>query len=179
LSRTLIICLQPKEAALESSSITDYSDMIGHLARRFQQIAVAVFRVEAENAGFDLTPVQYAALAAIWKNPGTDQITLAGMIAFDRTTIAGVVDRLVRKGLIERQTSSRDRRARALQVTEHGTRTLEAVAPAVAAAQEAMVHGLTSREKQDLLRILRKAVATGNAHSRAPLRAVSRGGRGK
>jgi hypothetical protein len=44
-------------------------DMPGHLARRFQQIAVAVFLAEVEAAGFDLTPVQYAALAAIAAPP--------------------------------------------------------------------------------------------------------------
>ncbi len=48
----------------------DIHDMPGHLARRFQQIAVAVFLTEVEDAGFDLTPVQYAALAAISSQPG-------------------------------------------------------------------------------------------------------------
>ena len=47
----------------------DNNDMPGHLARRFQQIAVAVFLAEVEEAGFDLTPVQYAALAAVSANP--------------------------------------------------------------------------------------------------------------
>lgn len=75
----------------------DNNDMPGHLARRFQQIAVAVFLAEVEDAGFDLTPVQYAALATIKANPGLDQVTLAGLIAYDRTTITGVVDRLVQK----------------------------------------------------------------------------------
>ena len=77
------------------------NEMPGHLARRFQQIAVAVFLAEVEGAGYDLTPVQYAALAAVGANPGVDQVTLAGLIAFDRTTITGVVDRLVQKGLID------------------------------------------------------------------------------
>ncbi|MGY3292140.1 hypothetical protein ACVWWP_005207 [Bradyrhizobium sp. LM3.6] len=70
----------------------DNSDMPGHLARRFQQIAVAVFLAEVGDAGFDLTPVQYAALATIKANPGLDQVTLAGLIAYDRTTITGVID---------------------------------------------------------------------------------------
>ena len=100
------------------------NEMPGHLARRFQQIAVAVFLAEVEGAGYDLTPVQYAALAAVGANPGIDQVTLAGLIAFDRTTITGVVDRLVQKGLITRQESSRDRRARELTMTVAGRRTL-------------------------------------------------------
>ncbi|MGY3110473.1 DNA-binding MarR family transcriptional regulator [Bradyrhizobium sp. LM6.9] len=98
----------------------DNSDMPGHLARRFQQIAVAVFLAEVGDAGFDLTPVQYAALATIKANPGLDQVTLAGLIAYDRTTITGVIDRLVLKGLAERRASSRDRRARELEITDEG-----------------------------------------------------------
>src|ERR671912_743944 len=99
-------------------------DMPGHLARRFQQIAVAIFHTEIAEAGYELTPVQYAALAAIWTNPGVDQATLAGLIAYDRTTITGVVDRLVQKGLLVRNPSSRDRRARELQITNEGQQTL-------------------------------------------------------
>src|SRR3954453_15536629 len=122
------------------------SEMPGHLARRFQQIAVAVFLAEVEGAGYSLTPVQYAALAAVAANPGVDQITLAGLIAFDRTTITGVVDRLVQKGLIERRESSRDRRARELRLTDKGRRTLRAMTPAVESAQRTMLRGLTAKE---------------------------------
>jgi MarR family transcriptional regulator, temperature-dependent positive regulator of motility len=151
-------------------SVRDNNEMPGHLARRFQQIAVAVFLAEVEDAGFDLTPVQYAALAAIKMNPGIDQVTLAGLIAYDRTTITGVVDRLVQKGLLVRQANPRDRRARELQVTEAGKRTLRAITPAVEAAQRLMLRGLTEKEGAELMRLLRKAIAAGNELSRAPLR---------
>lgn len=148
----------------------DNNEMPGHLARRFQQIAVAVFLAEVEEAGFDLTPVQYAALAAIRTNPAIDQVTLAGLIAYDRTTITGVVDRLVQKGLLLRHASSRDRRARELQVTEAGKRTLRGITPAVEVAQRTMLRGLTEKEGADLMRLLRKAITAGNELSRAPLR---------
>ena len=148
----------------------DNNEMPGHLARRFQQIAVAVLLAEVGEAGFDLTPVQYAALSAIRNNPGIDQVTLAGLIAYDRTTITGVVDRLVQKGLLVRHPSSRDRRARELQITEAGKRTLRGITPAVEAAQQSMLRGLTEKEGADLMRLLQKAIAAGNELSRAPLR---------
>jgi DNA-binding MarR family transcriptional regulator len=144
--------------------------MPGHLARRFQQIAVAVFLAEVEQAGFDLTPVQYAALAAISANSGIDQITLAGLIAYDRTTITGVIDRLVQKNLVVRAASHRDRRARVLTITNDGKKTLRAITPAVEAAQATMLRGLTAAEGKELMRLLRKAIAAGNELSRAPLR---------
>ena len=150
----------------------DNNDMPGHLARRFQQIAVAVFHAEVEAAGYDLTPVQYAALAAVGMNPAIDQATLAGLIAYDRTTITGVVDRLVQKGLLVRRASSRDRRARELQITEEGRQTLCGIEPAVEAAQRVMLRGLTADEAAEFMRLFRKAIAAGNDLSRAPLRNV-------
>jgi DNA-binding MarR family transcriptional regulator len=146
------------------------NDKPGHLARRFQQIAVAVFHVEVDKAGYDLTPVQYAALSAVGTHPGIDQVTLAGLIAYDRTTITGVVDRLVQKGLAVREVSSRDRRAHALQITDAGRRTLRGIEPAVEATQRTMLRGLTAGEAQELMRLLHKAIAASNALSRAPLR---------
>lgn len=153
--------------------MTDHSEMPGHLARRFQQIAVAIFHAEVEQAGYDLTPVQYAALAAISQNPALDQATLAGLIAYDRTTITGVVDRLVQKGLVARHASPRDRRAHALQITDAGRRTLRGIEPAVEAAQRTMLRGLTAAEAKQLMQLLHKAIAAGNELSRAPLREAS------
>jgi MarR family transcriptional regulator, temperature-dependent positive regulator of motility len=148
----------------------DMTAMPGHLARRFQQIAVAVFLAEVEAAGYDLTPVQYAALAAIGANPGTDQVTLAGLIAYDRTSTTAVVERLAQKRLIERRESSRDRRARELNITDAGRRILRGVTPAVEAAQRIIMRGLTEKEARELMRLLQKAIAAGNELSRAPLR---------
>jgi MarR family transcriptional regulator, temperature-dependent positive regulator of motility len=167
LNRTQVCLENPvKEDAQEK----DARDMPGHLARRFQQIAVAVFLAEVEKIGYDLTPVQYAALAAVVANAGIDQVTLAGLIAYDRTTITGVVDRLVQKGFIGRHENSRDRRVRELKITDAGRRALRGITPAVEAAQRIMVRGLSEREAKELVRLLQKAIAAGNELSRAPQR---------
>lgn len=153
--------------------MTDNNDKPGHLARRFQQIAVAVFHAAVEEAGYDLTPVQYSALTAIATQPGIDQVTLAGLIAYDRTTITGVVDRLVQKGLVVRQASPTDRRAHALEMTDEGRQTLEGIEPAVEAAQRIILGGLSPAEEATFMRLLRKVIAAGNELSRAPQREVS------
>ena len=157
----------------QEDRVKDLNDKPGHLARRFQQIAVAVFHAEMEEAGFDLTPVQYAALAAIAAHPGLDQATLAGTIAYDRTTITGVVDRLAQKGLVVRTPSPRDRRAHELSITKAGDKTLQQTEPAVQAAQRAMMRGLTAAEGKELMRLMRKAIAAGNELSRAPMREMA------
>ena len=144
--------------------------MPGHLIRRFQQIAVAIFMSEVQTQGLEITPVQFAALATTKAHPGLDQATLAGFIAYDRTTIGGVVDRLVQKGYIVRQISDRDRRARELRLTELGCRILQMVDPAVARAQDMMLSGLDGDEKAVFMTLLRKATSAANGRSRAPLR---------
>lgn len=144
--------------------------MPGHLARRFQQIAVSVFHAKVEASGCDLTPVQYAALLAIHDHPDVDQVTLAGLIAYDRATIAGVIDRLERKGLVTRTVSGSDRRARALRITEDGVLTLQSIQPAVDAAQHEMLSGLSGAEAEQFMQLLRKAIEALNDRSRVPQR---------
>ena len=85
-------------------------EMPGHLIRRLHQISFALFLDQAK--AFAVTPVQYAALVAIERHPGIDQTTLCNVIAFDRTTIGGVVGRLQRKKLITRVNGAHDRRTK-------------------------------------------------------------------
>jgi MarR family transcriptional regulator, temperature-dependent positive regulator of motility len=144
----------------------------GFLARRFQQIAVAVFHAEVAADGFDLTPVQYSALKALRDAPGVDQATLAGSIAFDRTTLGGVVDRLEARGLLNRHTASHDRRARVLEISSAGADLIAHVEPAVQRAQAIMLSGLDKTEAAEFLRLLEKAVEGCNQLSRAPLQSA-------
>lgn len=139
-------------------SFEDLKDMPGHLARRFQQLAVAAFLSQMDAAGCDLTPVQYAALSTVRDRPGIDQATLAGEIAYDRATITGVVDRLVKKGLLDRVVSPSDRRQRELSITSEGIEQLSKIQPAVASAQQLILSGLDEEERINLLHLLRKAI---------------------
>ena len=54
----------------------DIHKMPGHLIRRLNQISVALFSEHMSRAGLTLTPVQFAALSAVEKHPGTDQAPL-------------------------------------------------------------------------------------------------------
>ena len=81
----------------------DFAHAPGHLIRRAQQIAVAVF---AEHlAAFDVTPVQFAILNALMDAPGTDQVSLATRVAFDAATFGSVIGRLETKGWVRREAS--------------------------------------------------------------------------
>ena len=144
----------------------DLHDLPGHLIRRLQQIAVAVFLQETESLG--VTPVQYAALQAVAATPGLDQRTLSGQIGLDTSTVAGVIDRLESRGWLTRAVSSQDRRARVLMLTAEGTHTLAAAQPAMWRAQERILAPLPKSERREFVRMLKVLVNANNELSRAP-----------
>ena len=141
----------------------------GYLFRRMQQIAVAIFVEECK--AFDLTPVQYASLIAIHTHPGIDATRLSAVIAFDRSTLGNVIERLQTKGLIERKPAREDRRVRLLYLTRQGTALLRDIMPSVDKAQARMLQPLKPADRKTLLALLTQLVDLNNEASRVPLRA--------
>jgi MarR family transcriptional regulator, lower aerobic nicotinate degradation pathway regulator len=141
----------------------------GYLFRRMQQIAVALFVEECK--AFDLTPVQYAALIAIHSHPGIDATRLSAVIAFDRSTLGNVIERLESKQLIERQPSPGDKRVKLLYLTKAGAALLRAIAPSVDRAQVRMLQPLKPADRKTLMTLLSQLVDLNNEASRVPLRA--------
>ena len=141
----------------------------GYLFRRMQQIAVAIFVEECK--AFDLTPVQYAALVTIHTHPGIDATRLSAVIAFDRSTLGNVIERLEAKKLIERKPSPEDKRVKLLYLTRAGAALLRDITPAVDRAQVRMLQPLKSVNRKALMGLLSQLVDLNNEASRVPLRA--------
>lgn len=154
--------------------MSDLETLPGHLIRRLHQISVAQFTSRMTEAGVDLTSVQYAAMLTLRDHPGLDQQTLAGMIAYDRVTIGGVIERLVQKGLVIREVSPSDRRARVLLLSDPGRSALDAATPLVDEVQTDLLSHLTVDECEVFLRLLQKTTQAGNERSRAPLRLAAK-----
>src|ERR1700704_5842340 len=141
----------------------------GYLFRRMQQIAVALFVEECR--AYDLTPVQYAALVAIHTHPGIDATRLSAVIAFDRSTLGNVIERLEAKKLIERKSSGGDKRVKLLYLTRAGATLLREIMPSVDRAQARMLQPLKATDRRILLALLTQLVDLNNESSRVPLRA--------
>jgi DNA-binding MarR family transcriptional regulator len=142
--------------------------MPGHLLRRCQQIAVSIFLQECRE--FELTPLQFAVLAALSQSDPVDQVHLGGLAALDRTTISVVVRNLERRGLAHREVSDRDRRSKLIHATQDGRDLLARAMSAVETAQQRIVAPLSPREQRSLIATLEKLADGNNEHSRAPLR---------
>lgn len=141
----------------------------GYLFRRMQQIAVALFMEECK--AFDLTPVQYAALIAISTHPGIDATRLSAVIAFDRSTLGNVIERLEAKAFILRKAAPEDKRVKLLYLTKSGAAVLDDIMPSVETAQARMLQPLKVADRKMLLALLTQLVDLNNEASRVPLRA--------
>ena len=144
----------------------DLETLPGHLIRRLQQMAVAVFMQETDAYG--LTPVQYSVLQGIENASGIDQKTLARSIGFDTSTIGSVIDRLEVRGWVKRNSSPEDKRVRLLTLTEDGHQLLEAVVPSMLLAQERMLDPLSKKDRVEFMRMLRILVTSNQGTSRVP-----------
>ncbi|MBR0984708.1 MarR family winged helix-turn-helix transcriptional regulator [Bradyrhizobium liaoningense] len=141
----------------------------GYLFRRMQQIAVSIFMEECK--AFDLTPVQYAALIAIHTHPGIDATRLSAVIAFDRSTLGSVIERLQAKDYVERKPAPEDKRIKLLHLTKSGAAILREIIPAVERAQARMLEPLKPADRKQLMVLLVQLVDLNNEASRVPLRA--------
>src|SRR3546814_19412818 len=78
-----------------------------------------------------LTPRQFALMLAIYQNPGISQVELVRLTGIDRSTVAEMVARLIKRGLLVRQRTETDRRTNALAVTSEGEAQLRTAKPGV------------------------------------------------
>ena len=103
-----------------------------------------------------LTQTQFAALAKLCEVGPCSQDHLGRLIYLDAATIKGVVDRLAGRGFVTALHDPKDRRRRAVTLTERGrkvTETAQLVAAEIAAATLA---ALTEEERRLVMRLLKK-----------------------
>ena len=129
----------------------------GHLIRRAQQLAVAVFM--EETSAFDVTPVQFAILNALMDDPGEDLVTLSGRVAFDPATFGSVIGRLEAKGWVKREADPGDKRRKLLWTTPEGEGVALKMKRAVSRAQLRIVGPLDVEERTQLSALLSKLVS--------------------
>lgn len=116
-----------------------------HLLHRADQCATDLFLEVAKENG--LTPRQFAVLATIAKYEGLSQTHLVERTGIDRSTIADVTQRLIKRGFIQRQRTREDARAYAVTLTELGWHTLKAAEPDMKRVDETILAALSGNHR--------------------------------
>jgi MarR family transcriptional regulator, temperature-dependent positive regulator of motility len=94
-----------------------------HLLHQAEQAAGRLFAV---NAMGSTTPRQLAILVAVSEYEGLNQTEVMQRTGIDRSTVADIIRRLVRKGALQRRRSWQDPRAKVLRLTDEGRLLLNA-----------------------------------------------------
>lgn len=127
-----------------------------HLLHRAGQCAGVLF--QAEMARSQLTPRQFAILSTLAARAGSSQAHLVAQTGIDRSTLADIVRRMLKKGLIERQRTEQDARAYAVNLTEEGRKALSAAEPVAQRVNERLLAGLPERQRKRFLKSLSTVV---------------------
>ena len=125
---------------------------VGFILRQASQRHAALF---AARMG-DITPTQWAALSKLYEVGPTSQNLLGRMTAMDVATIKGVVDRLMKRGLVRSMADEADARRRLLALSGEGRGFVEANFAAAHAITRETLAPLTEREQTIFVGLLTK-----------------------
>jgi DNA-binding MarR family transcriptional regulator len=120
-----------------------------HLLHRAGQCASDIFAAEMGDG--ELTPRQYAVLLTVAQNEGLSQTDLVERTGVDRSTLADIVRRMLKKGLLQRRRTKDDARAYAVKLTEEGWRKLRGAEPAVRRVDDKILSMLPARQREQFL----------------------------
>ncbi len=136
--------------AFDRSNSATY--LAGQLAKGFARS----LQQRAATLGF--SPGQFPVLVELWQEDGLTQKQILDRLDVEQATLANTLSRMERDGLITRTPHPTDRRAQIVSLTERG-RALESEAiDAASDAENALLGGFRSFERQLMLEYMRMAV---------------------
>ena len=128
-------------------------DQVGFLLRKAHQRSSLFF---SDLVPSDLTPTQFSILFRLAEQGPMSQNSLGRSVAMDGATTKGVVDRLIARGLLRTAPDPDDRRRHLVSLTPAGVELIdEAVEAAIRVSAETLAP-LREREKETLLKLLKK-----------------------
>jgi DNA-binding MarR family transcriptional regulator len=158
------------ESAMKREST---SDRLGrspiHLLHRAGQCAGDIFQSEMKDG--DLTPRQLAVLVTVANNEGLSQTGLVDRTGIDRSTLADIVRRMQRKGLLQRRRTKEDARAYAVKLTDEGRKVLRTAEPIGKKVDERILEALPAKQREQFIDELLSIVETLQRISQAAQRA--------
>lgn len=119
----------------------------GYLLRRAQQLHVATW---ARIVSTDISSVQYSILVILDRAGELSQRELCDEVDLDRSTIADLVARMERHGLIARRRDPADARRKTVGLTPHGLAERMRLQPLVDQVEDALTGALTGPARDSL-----------------------------
>lgn len=125
---------------------------IAFLLSQLGSDATAAF--ERAVAPLGITPAEAGLLRLIAREPGIGQRDASEHLGVGPSRIVAVLDRIERRGLVERRPGTRDRRRHALHLTAEGEEVLSVLRPIAQAHEDAFTASLGAGDLDRLARYL-------------------------
>ena len=138
--------------ALPAINATALTGLAGYLIRQAQLWVFEDFN--ATLAPLELRPVQYSILTIIRDNPGLSQMSLSQVLGIVRSGLVPLLDGLESKRLLERTSSTIDRRSHALYLTHDGKALLDRADALVQDHEKRLMKKVGAAGHKQLLQIL-------------------------
>jgi DNA-binding MarR family transcriptional regulator len=144
----------PKDKRLDALLADfDLLSIVSHLMRRAHFRAEDVFAEAAGHLG--LTPRQKALLITVYLHPGSSQTEVADRIAIDANTVAQMISRMIRAGLLSRKHAVDDARVYRLFVSQAGIDVLVRLMPFDRKVEERLVASLPAKYRPLFVKCLK------------------------
>ncbi len=111
-------------------------------------------------SAYDITPSQYGVLSCLWQREFATPKQISEILCLETSTISGVLDRMQKKGLIDRVINREDRREVRVIPTEKGKALEEPISKIIDEVNEEVLKCFSEEEVQLLknqLRIIAEA----------------------
>jgi len=128
-----------------------------HLLHRAGQSAGNIFR--AERTG-NLTPRQLVVLMTVAQSEGLSQTGIVDSTGIDRSTVADVVQRLVKRKFLQRRRTREDARAYAVKLADEGWRVLRTAEPLAKRVDQRVLDALPTARREQFIAALLAIVDT-------------------
>jgi DNA-binding MarR family transcriptional regulator len=120
---------------------------VSHLLHRAGQCAEFHFHSDVRH----VTSRQLVVLTELANAESVTQTALVECTGIDRSTMTGVLERLMRKGLLQRRRSRADARVYSIRITEKGREVLQLVAPSAKRIEDLLLAHMPADRRRTFL----------------------------
>lgn len=126
-----------------------------HVGFHLRLAQLAVFEHFGSHLGeIDVSPAIFSVLEVLRQNDGITQSKLATAVRLNRSSVVPLLDKLAKRGLVERRASTTDRRHNHLHLTDLGRELLAEAIRHADLHEKEVCKPLTIAEKKLLLELL-------------------------
>lgn len=132
----------------------EYTKCINFLLTIAQHEVFLTFSESLSN--FGITPGQYGVLACLWKNDTLTPKEIATILRVENSTISGVLDRMQKRGLIDRVLNPDNRRSIRVKATKEGLALKKPVQKKIEELNEQVLRNFTPKERTQIISYLNR-----------------------